>query len=119
MCEPVRIYSDEIDSPALFVNAVAAVLQYWLDIHTNPEAWAYSWFGGDINSAYELWRGNRYKEHNLRGFDWERAAAYHQAKLMQNDFRVCSVCGQLVEAVNADGKSIQNLGLKRVLPQFM
>jgi hypothetical protein len=97
MYEPGYISVSDIETPQDFINAVASVIQYWLDIHTTPEGFYYAWFSGDVQYEYGIWQKEQAKggNNNLRGWNWTADACYALAKDTHNEYTQCNVCGRI------------------------
>ena len=78
-----------------FCEAVHATLQFWLDIHTNPTAWAHNLGLPDdlqLACAQRPRLGNDYYN-----FDWRDAALTLYADEYCDNWRQCPVCGSIDE----------------------
>ena len=93
---------DGTTSPEAFCESVRGVLQYWLDIHTNNEAWAQNWIIDD-DAQYTLkeWKPD---VNNYFNFDLKAAVADRQARSMAHLFYKCGNCG----AINEKGFDCDN-----------
>jgi len=81
-----------------FCAAVHATLQFWLDIHTDPIAWAHSWV--EIDGYANLQEACSYEPilaNSYFSFDWRNAALRMYADEYRDNWRQCQVCGSIDE----------------------
>lgn len=78
-----------------FVDDVERTLQYWLDAHTCPEAWANSWLLDD-DPHYTLKESPIISNSYFR-FDLQRSALRSYAKRHREHWTRCKNCGSISE----------------------
>lgn len=82
-----------------YCAAVEATLNYWLDVHTDPDTWANEWGeGGMVTWAFRTNEGRL--ENKYFDFDWAAAALLVDAERSVNDYAMCPLCGYLDDAHN-------------------
>jgi len=98
-----------MNTPTLseYIDATRDTLQYWLDIHTNPEKWAQEW---NIDDDWQYTLKNCPKiENSYFEFDLKAACAKEYARQFLHTFRICSKCGDMLE----DQYTCENCGSER------
>lgn len=97
----MEFISDAMGSIENYCEAVRATLQYWLDIHTDPEMWAEEWsLGGDYVVAFRDFGEELSNDYFT--FDWGRAARRRAAIRATGDFVRCPACG-VIETADSVG----------------
>ncbi len=79
-----------------YIDLVRDTLKYWLDVHTNPVAWACSWCSDDN------WQ-DMYESHPIMGnafftFDIKEHLSKYAARRQRKDFAICPRCGILCDS---------------------
>ena len=78
-----------------YCNAVETTLQYWLDIHTDPDMWFDEWINwDDVGMAFDDMQGTI--SNGYFSFDWREAAYRRLAEEEKDDWLVCPHCGAYV-----------------------
>jgi hypothetical protein len=80
-----------------FILTVKNTLQLWLDVHTNPEAWAGEWLMG-CDAEYTFREAKGKLENDYFSFDWKTVAYRQWAKQNVSCWVRCSGCGALWES---------------------
>lgn len=86
-------YANELED---FVCDVVAVMQYWLDAHTDPDTWAAMWLcDEDPSTVAKNYNGQI--SNNYFHFDWREAALETWCERSTTDFYKCGNCGCINE----------------------
>lgn len=73
-----------------YEEAMINTLQFWLDSHTQPEAWANEWIVDSVDYTFESCQGEL--KNDYFHFDWMKSALKIWCKDNRHWYKVCS-CG--------------------------